>query len=131
MKKIIHKEVINMKEKEFKEEFIKKLKQVTDKYLILEEHIDSLFIPIKKSNLDYSINSIHRLSEELHNTIKDLEIFYNNNEDQISKIRASKNHSFQYKVCRDCGEEIADNEQDKLYEFETQPICEKCIEKTK
>ena len=131
MKKIIHKEVINMKEEEFKEEFIKKLKQVTDKYLILEEHIDSLFIPIKKSNIDYSINSIHRLSEELHNTIKDLEIFYNNNEDQISKIRASKNHSFQYKVCRDCGEEIADNEQDKLYEFETQHICEKCIEKTK
>ncbi len=131
MKKILHKEVIKMKEEEFKGEFNKKLKQVKDKYLILEKHIDSLFIPIKESKLDYNINSIHRLSENLQNSIKDLEIFYNKNEEQITKIRASINHSYQSKECVDCGEEITDDKQDKLYEFETQPICEKCYEKTR
>ena len=131
MKKILHKEGIKMKEEEFKEEFTNKLKQVKDKYLILEKHIDSLFIPIKESKLNYSINSIHRLSEELQNTIKDLEIFYNNNEDQIMKIRASVDHNLQFKICIDCGEEVIDDEQDNYYEFETKPICKKCIEKTK
>ena len=120
-----------MKEEEFKLEFKKKLKQVKDKYFILEKHINNLFIPKKESKLDYSINSIHRLSEELQNTIKNLEIFYNNNEDQITKIRALINHSYKFKVCIDCGEDIIDNEQDKLYEFETKPICKKCVENTK
>ena len=131
MKRILHKEGIKMNKEEIKEELNKKLKQVKAKYLVLEKQIDNLFIPIKVSKLNYSINSIHKLSEELHNAIKELEIYYNHNDDQIMKIRDSINHNYQFRVCIDCGEEITDNEQDELYEFETKPICKKCVEKTK
>ena len=120
-----------MKEKEYKLEFNKKLKQVKEDYSILEKHINSLFVPRKESKIDYSVNSIHKLSEKLQKSIKELEIYYNSNEDQITGIRASINHNYQYKVCVDCGEEFGDNEQDNLYEFETKPICKKCNENTK
>ena len=53
-----------MKEEEYKSEFNKKLKQVKEDYSILEKHINSLFIPRKESKIDYSINSIHKISEK-------------------------------------------------------------------